>query len=223
VVATHRHQDHISGFGELELWKQIKVEEVWLPFTMNPGIADPALRAWGALIEGVESLLQGDELGQATKDSLAAHGSRDLDEVRFILWNARSNKPGIQNLLSGMTTPRGGAAKRRFLPESDQFPFRFTSPVLPGIFVHVLGPPRNPELRKAHKVPPSWGIGGRQPFAPAPSPPAGSPFGEEWQVPWDKLPGQPPMTARTLKSIAQFNEDLLYSARALEGFSTERA
>src|ERR1700730_1169801 len=36
VVATHRHQDHISGFGEKDLWADVGVEEVWLPFTANP-------------------------------------------------------------------------------------------------------------------------------------------------------------------------------------------
>ena len=42
VIATHRHQDHISGFGETELWKDIAVAEVWLPFTANdtPGDGD---------------------------------------------------------------------------------------------------------------------------------------------------------------------------------------
>src|SRR5215207_3930790 len=46
VVATHRHQDHISGFGETALWADIPVEEVWLPFTADPKAADdePALR-----------------------------------------------------------------------------------------------------------------------------------------------------------------------------------
>src|SRR5688572_19211180 len=32
VVATHRHADHISGFG-LKLWKDVEVGEVWLPWT----------------------------------------------------------------------------------------------------------------------------------------------------------------------------------------------
>src|ERR1700722_18867880 len=47
IVATHRHQDHISGFGERELWAGVAVEEVWLPFTVNPDAArdEPALRA----------------------------------------------------------------------------------------------------------------------------------------------------------------------------------
>src|SRR5438552_1242263 len=58
VVATHRHQDHISGFGEKDAWKGIPVEEVWLPFTVNPDTADdePALRAWHALMDAAHGL-----------------------------------------------------------------------------------------------------------------------------------------------------------------------
>src|SRR5258708_5418249 len=53
IVATHRHQDHISGFGETTLWADIPVNEVWLPFTANPEAVhdEPALAAWNALLE----------------------------------------------------------------------------------------------------------------------------------------------------------------------------
>src|SRR5262245_49549471 len=32
VVATHRHKDHVSGFG-LEAWGGVHVKEVWMPWT----------------------------------------------------------------------------------------------------------------------------------------------------------------------------------------------
>src|SRR2546425_5004900 len=36
VVATHAHQDHISGFGSgREVFKTFSVEEVWMPWTEN--------------------------------------------------------------------------------------------------------------------------------------------------------------------------------------------
>ena len=39
VVATHHHQDHISGFAEDD-WSQVQVDEVWVPFVENPEDAD---------------------------------------------------------------------------------------------------------------------------------------------------------------------------------------
>ena len=37
VIATHAHQDHISGFGRYdEIFKSFDVGEVWLPWTENP-------------------------------------------------------------------------------------------------------------------------------------------------------------------------------------------
>src|SRR5262245_29028150 len=53
VVATHRHQDHISGFGETAAWKSIGVDEVWLPFTAKEGASsdDPSLALWDSLMD----------------------------------------------------------------------------------------------------------------------------------------------------------------------------
>ncbi len=35
VVASHRHQDHVSGFAAGE-WASVSVDQVWLPWTENP-------------------------------------------------------------------------------------------------------------------------------------------------------------------------------------------
>ena len=43
VVATHAHQDHISGFAKCEeQFKKFDVKEVWLPWTENPKDAQAA-------------------------------------------------------------------------------------------------------------------------------------------------------------------------------------
>jgi len=61
VVATHRHQDYISGFGETALWADIAVNEVWLPFTVGPEAVrdEPALAAWNMLLEKANGLWDG--------------------------------------------------------------------------------------------------------------------------------------------------------------------
>src|SRR5215207_2983478 len=99
VVATHRHQDHISGFGEKDLWKDIAVEEVWLPFTAHPDAGDdePALRAWNSLMAAAHGLW--DTSGNLTPAAVAALAARDPEEQKaaeFMLWNARANAPGLE-------------------------------------------------------------------------------------------------------------------------------
>ena len=217
VVATHRHQDHISGFGEPDLWDDIKVDEVWLPFTAEPSAADhdPGMRAWNGLMKSAERLL--DNNGALTPDAADFLGARSDEEkatAAFMLWNARANKPGIDNLLTGMQKANGQPSLRRFLPgPNDNFPAQFTTPVLPGVTVNVLGPPKDPAKRKAKKVPSSWGFADA--FATAKG---GSPFPEEWRIPSGRLAKGRPFNANGLKQIRQFNDDLSYAASALEGF-----
>ena len=145
VIATHRHQDHISGFGETQLWQDIAVDEVWLPFTANetPGDGDPTPHAWRALMDAAHGLL--DDRGKLTPQAMAALDARDDQDkagVEFMLWNARANAPGIDNLLHGMKGADGRPARRRFLPEDKtHFPSSFETPALPGVKIHVLGPP----------------------------------------------------------------------------------
>lgn len=224
VVATHRHQDHISGFGEPDLWKDIAVEEVWLPFTARPARAGSdgaghslTATAWDALMEQAHDLVDAEgRLKVPASATLSARTQEERDTVAFMLWNARANKPAIENLLGGMRRASGRAAKRRFLPDGRAFPSSVVTPELPGVTTHVLGPPRDAQLRKKRAVPASWGItdaGGAGMLADV-----GSPFGREWRVPEERVPGRPPFKASSLSSIRQFNDDLLHAAAAVDGY-----
>ena len=116
VIATHRHQDHISGFGETQLWQDIAVDEVWLPFTADetPGDGDPTPHAWRALMDAAHGLL--DDRGKLTPQAMAALDARDDQDkagVEFMLWNARANAPGIDEPAAwheGGGRPAGEAA-----------------------------------------------------------------------------------------------------------------
>jgi beta-lactamase superfamily II metal-dependent hydrolase len=223
VVATHRHQDHISGFGEKDLWADIGVEEVWLPFTANPEAVreEPALRLWNALMENAHSLW--DAAGNLTPAAMSALGARDPAEqaaAEFMLWNARANAPAIENLLNDLKRADGRQAKRRFLPEDRaRYPSKLITPALPGITTYVLGPPTDPQFRKQRSVPSSWGFSDETPIAAgaqnAEIPP---PFSAEWRIPANRLPPRRPFQDRTLQSIRLFNDDLLFAAKALDGF-----
>jgi beta-lactamase superfamily II metal-dependent hydrolase len=220
VIATHRHQDHISGFGETDLWANVAVNEVWLPFTANPQAAhdEPALAAWSALMEQTHRLW--DAGGKLTTSALVALGVRNPGEqaaAEFMLWNARSNAPAIDNLLNGLKRADGRPAKRRFLPDGKgEYPSKFETPVLPAVTVHVLGPPTDPKYRKNLKVPTGWGLDEIATSGTAID--AGSPFSPEWQVLPDRLPSQRPFQQKTLDAIRLFNDDLFYAAKALDSF-----
>jgi beta-lactamase superfamily II metal-dependent hydrolase len=221
VVATHRHQDHISGFGETNLWADIPVEEVWLPFTADPDAAadEPALKAWNALMESAHGLWDSTATNLTT-EAAAALGARDPEErdaAAFMLWNARANAPGIKNLLHDLKRKDGRPGDRRFLPNGRDYPSQFETANLPGVKIHVLGPPKDPKFRRQMKVPSSWGFGvGTVDLGGAATQDTGSPFSPEWRI--SKLPPSKPFYDSTLQSIRLFNDDLLYAAKALDGF-----
>jgi beta-lactamase superfamily II metal-dependent hydrolase len=219
VVATHRHQDHISGFGERGLWAGVAVEEVWLPFTVNPDAwrDEPALRAWQGLMSAATAMCDANgALLPAARAALSARDAEEQSAVAFMLWNARANEPAIDNLLRGFRRADGRPSARRFLPEKGDYPTQFESPVLPGVKVHVLGPPTDPGMRKSKKVPATWAFDVAS--AGMPGTTLDSPFSDEWRVPVGTLPASRPFVDKSLEAIRLFNDDLLYSAQALDGF-----
>jgi hypothetical protein len=215
VVATHRHQDHISGFGETALWQGVAVDEVWLPFTASPDASsDPAFAAWERLLAMTSNLF--DRKDRLTPDAVRALSARSADDreaAEFMLWNARQNAPGIENLRRGMKKAGGAPALRRYLP-SQEVPFQFASPALPGVGVHVLGPARDPAYRRKRNVPAEWGVSGNG-FAPG-ADDDGSPFGSEWRIP--RLPPRLPFQKKSLDAIRLYNDDLLSAAAAADAF-----
>jgi beta-lactamase superfamily II metal-dependent hydrolase len=219
VVATHRHQDHISGFGETDLWADVAVDEVWLPFTANPKQenSEPSLRAWHGLMNAASTVVGAD--GKLTPQGMAALGARDAvdrEVATFMLWNARANKPAIENLLGGLKRADGRPALRRFLPGKGRYPTSFTSPALPDVTIHVLGPPTDPAMRKNRKVPSTWAFEAASDAVPGEA--FDSPFSAEWHVPVERLPPRPPFAQKSLDAIRLFNDDLMCAAKALEGF-----
>lgn len=145
VVCTHRHKDHVSGFGAAE-WRGVEVKEVWMPWTEHP--TDPearrirniqsslalGLRNWLASRQG--AALRPEELSRVER-------SRDIVNNALMLTNDKEMK----TLHNGFA----GAAERRFLPEkknsaSPSAHRAFTTPVLPGVRIHVLGPSRDRDV-----------------------------------------------------------------------------
>lgn len=86
VVATHAHQDHISGFDER--FRQFEIGEVWMPWLMNPN--DKKAKA----MERKQMALAG-----ALRAHFAAAGGADA-ETESILANA-AGSPALKLLRGG--------------------------------------------------------------------------------------------------------------------------
>lgn len=126
VVATHEHQDHISGFATCsDVFSRIEVGEVWLPWLLNPDDSDAA-RLRRARLQMVQELWM----------SLAAAPD---STSRNILMNMVGNDRALEVL-------RGGFAKSP-KPEYVAAGMQFTAPGgIGGLTVRILGPPRDAEF-----------------------------------------------------------------------------
>lgn len=126
VIATHRHADHISGFG-LGDWGKVEVGEVWLPWTE----ADDDARA-------LKLRATQERLASALVAAFSAAPPAD-DRYQFLALNALTNENAMETLKRGFK----GGPKRRFLPDEGAQTRILETDALPGVTVHVLGPSRN--------------------------------------------------------------------------------
>lgn len=126
VVASHRHFDHISGFDHT-VWDSVEVGEVWMPWTEQVGHPDA------------------DRIRREQK-RLATELTRRFGKLDGALgalaWNSLSNRGAETRLRSGF----GGNALRRYLPETETGPQKFSSPLLPGVRIHALGPSHDRDM-----------------------------------------------------------------------------
>jgi hypothetical protein len=132
VVASHRHADHVSGFA-LKAWADVEVGEVWMPWTeeRGNGPADALRKAQHRLAVAL------------------ARGRTGATAIGWFAINSLSNADAEKTLLTGFL----GSPQRRYLPEPDRSKRSFTTPVLPGVTVHALGPSHRPETIAAMDPP----------------------------------------------------------------------
>ncbi|HEX4962496.1 MAG TPA: MBL fold metallo-hydrolase [Thermoanaerobaculia bacterium] len=133
VVATHRHQDHVSGF-ESDLWDDVEVGEVWLPWTEDPQDVE-ARRILERQSRAARSLQR------------AALSFKESNPFRASALALAENS--LTNARAMATLHRGfaGHPLRRYLPSQSSQNRTFKSDCLPlGVKVHVLGPSRDPEV-----------------------------------------------------------------------------
>jgi beta-lactamase superfamily II metal-dependent hydrolase len=132
LIATHRHKDHILGFGD-ERWREVSVGEVWMPWTEDP--RDPeaaALRTTQA------------RFALALQNALRVRSFRRRSALLEIVMNALSNESALDMLHSGFY----GRPARRYLAYDPKAPEVLSPAAIPGLDVHVLGPSRSKVVLK---------------------------------------------------------------------------
>jgi beta-lactamase superfamily II metal-dependent hydrolase len=124
VVATHRHKDHVAGFANGDIWKDVEVGEVWLPWTENP--KDP---------EATRIRERQLKLTDALHRALAARPADDAT-LQAVL-NAAGNEEAMDTLHRGFS----GSPERRFIPKKGERQID-TDILGKKVKIHVLGPSR---------------------------------------------------------------------------------
>jgi hypothetical protein len=127
IVATHAHQDHISGFAACErTFRRFRVREVWLPWTENPNdLTALNLRQKHAAL--THALVQHFQVRPAAP---AVRGAVDAALV-----NLSANHRALEVLRKGL---RGASVK--YLAAGKQID---NAGGIGGLSARILGPPRD--------------------------------------------------------------------------------
>lgn len=168
VIATHRHRDHISGFGS-NIWRNVEVGEVWMPWTEDPkdksakDIRDRQVRL-------------ADSLEQSARLRL---GDVNIESDRFgaVVLNAKLDDRAMETLHRGFK----GGPLRRFLPVRDESRRTFTTDILPEVTIHALGPSRDEDVIRDMN-PPKGESYLRMASRDSSAGTTSDPFGPEWWV-----------------------------------------
>ena len=135
VVATHRHEDHVSGF-RAPAWSNVRVGEVWMPWTENPKDEKAAeiRNRQSRLAVGLTYAFNGQGFGARWSNANAA------EALRAMVANSLTNEAAMRTLHRGFR----GQPMRRFLSADDQRTIR--PDTCTELTIYVLGPSRDPEV-----------------------------------------------------------------------------
>lgn len=99
IIASHAHQDHISGFGKFNSrFAKFKIDEVWLPWT-----EDPRNRR-ASLLKQKQSLLFEKLYSEIQLKLRRRRGHPELTTALNVLVNLRGNEKALRALATGFGT-----------------------------------------------------------------------------------------------------------------------
>lgn len=140
VVATHEHQDHLSGFNNKSLKSLAgKVDHVWLAWTENPDDEDAkAIKKYkddlGTTLAEIAAAAPDSQVGLQVRDLLGFAGDVSLGPLAF----AKTVNKAMEFVRTGLGGETTYHNPGDLIEES----------WLPGFRIYVLGPPRDKELLK---------------------------------------------------------------------------
>lgn len=162
LVATHRHQDHVSGFsdeaddgGPGKIIRDCKPDLVVQPWTEDPDIAIDALSSPKSLAPRHRFVARLANLHAVSAAALAASastrlGTRVRGQLAFLGEDNLKNAAAVKNLIR-----MGKAGQAVYARYGTKLP---TKTLLPGVKVEVLGPPdltQSDSIRKQRTEDPS--------------------------------------------------------------------
>ena len=161
VVATHRHADHISGFGtdgktgkSGETIRALNPQVVLQPWTEDPRAAKNATKATKDSLRSPKSFAAGltamhniaESIFQLAQSRPAWMSPALQKELRFLGMDNIHNKSAVDNLIA-MGEAKGATAVWAHHGSDSGL-----EKLLPGIKVHVLGPPDLTQTEKIRKM-----------------------------------------------------------------------
>ena len=186
LILSHRHRDHLSGFGDAARWRDVEVGEVWMPWVESR--TDPAAKKIRREQQNLALAIQ-----RAAKAPNALAVVKDLEAVAL---NALSNDDSLDTLHDGLT----GRPEVRFFPSGKSVVEKVGAGKLPGIDVFVLGPPHERDALNDPEPPKDQilldGFGATSPDE------AFRPFGGDWE--WEPEPGGEVFDAKEIDGAASF-------------------
>jgi hypothetical protein len=212
VVATHRHQDHVSGFAS-GLWDQVEVGEVWMPWTEDP--VDPEARRILETQSRTAKRLQAAALAFSARDALRG-------QLLALSENSLTNVTAMETLHHGFRK----SPKHRFLPTPPASGRSFAPEGLAGVRVHVLGPTRDARVIRDMEPPAGTSYLRMADEQEARQGSSWSPFAAQWTIALEEMRDDAeishlvPPRDTDLRTVANMNrldaDDYLHLAVQLE-------
>lgn len=217
VIATHSHQDHISGFSEK--FSEFEIGEVWLPWSENP--KDELAIKWGKKQAALVNQLERHFAAQA-KLGAAESSTAEREKALAALVNLSSGEESMQLLVNHFKTGSKGllaafasltsnakamqllksgfnvGAKVRYLEAGNNLK---DAAGVPGLEVRVLSPPRDekflakmdpPKDQRYLRMDDAGNISDANRLAP---------FTQKWMIDYQGKSLKPPLTADEEKAL----------------------
>lgn len=139
VVATHHHQDHITGFA-VDAWQAVDVGQVIVPFVENT--ADPDAQALRNSLVATASALHG--FIEAAGKQKGGNLNASLALANEFAVNSMGNAKATDRLLSRNGTTFHNQPTVFYAPDPAAANNLIATPI-DGVSIHILGPSRDPK------------------------------------------------------------------------------